>query len=104
MAAINAATLALVNAGVPMRAFVCACSVGCVDSTPLLDVNYVEKASGGPELLLAAYARSKGVITTKMDSKLPAKHLEEMLELGLKGCRLIHDILKKKVKEYVLFD
>ena len=39
--AINAATLALVNAGIPMRDLVCACAAGCIDGTPLLDLNYV---------------------------------------------------------------
>ena len=35
-ACINAASLALVDAGIPMRDFVCACSVACVDTTPIL--------------------------------------------------------------------
>ncbi len=35
-AAINASTLALIDAGVPMRDFVCACTAGCIDGIPLL--------------------------------------------------------------------
>ena len=33
---INAATMALIDAGVPMRDFVCACSAGYLEDTPLL--------------------------------------------------------------------
>ena len=35
-ASVNALTLALQNAGIPMRDMVCACSVGLGDTTPLL--------------------------------------------------------------------
>lgn len=33
---INAATMALIDAGVPMKDFVCACSAGYIEDTPLL--------------------------------------------------------------------
>lgn len=33
---INAATLALIDAGIPMMDYVCACSVGCIDKEPTL--------------------------------------------------------------------
>ncbi len=42
-AAINATTLALSNAGIPMQDFVMACTAGFVDNTPLLDLNHTEK-------------------------------------------------------------
>lgn len=36
-AAINAATLALINAGIPMKDFVVSCAAGCIDgTTPIL--------------------------------------------------------------------
>ena len=33
---INAATMALINAGIPMRDFVCACSASLIDDTPVV--------------------------------------------------------------------
>lgn len=33
---VNAATMALIDAGVPMKDFVCACSAGYIEDTPLL--------------------------------------------------------------------
>lgn len=35
-ACINAATLALIDAGVPMKDFVVSCAAGCIDGIPLL--------------------------------------------------------------------
>ena len=40
-AAINATTLALIDAGIPMSDFVVSCAAGYIDGTPLLDLNYV---------------------------------------------------------------
>ena len=34
--AINAVTLALIDAGIPMMDFVCACSVGIIDTQPII--------------------------------------------------------------------
>ena len=45
-AALNAAYLALADAGVPMRDALAACAAGYLDSTPLLDLNYVEDSGG----------------------------------------------------------
>ena len=33
---INAATMALINAGIPMRDFICACSASLIDDTPVV--------------------------------------------------------------------
>jgi exosome complex component RRP41 len=33
---INATTMALIDAGIPMIDFVCACSAGCIDKIPVL--------------------------------------------------------------------
>ena len=33
---INAATMALIDAGVPMKDFVCACNAGYIEDTPLV--------------------------------------------------------------------
>ncbi len=35
-ASINAATLALINAGIPMKDFVVSCAAGCIEGTPIL--------------------------------------------------------------------
>lgn len=74
-ACINAATLALADAGIPMRDLVTSCSAGYLNTTPLLgkgkfvltsfvtfsmtsvnklfkstDLNYVEDSAGGPDV------------------------------------------------------
>jgi hypothetical protein len=58
-ACINAATLALADAGIPMRDIVTSCSAGYLCSTPLLDLNYIEDSAGGPDVTVG--------FLTKMD-------------------------------------
>eukprot|EP01094_Clydonella_sp_ATCC50884_P001273 TRINITY_DN1095_c0_g1_i2.p1 TRINITY_DN1095_c0_g1~~TRINITY_DN1095_c0_g1_i2.p1 ORF type:complete len:271 (+),score=58.06 TRINITY_DN1095_c0_g1_i2:188-1000(+) len=61
-AAINAATLALVDAGIPLREMVAAVAVGYIDETPVLDLNYVEDSSGrGPDIPVAMFASSRRI-------------------------------------------
>jgi len=34
--------LALIDAGIPIKEYVCACSAGCVEDTPILGIIYTE--------------------------------------------------------------
>ena len=49
----NAATLAIIDAGIPIKDYVCACSVSLVRDTPLIDINHLEESSGSPYINLA---------------------------------------------------
>ena len=49
-AAINAAVLAIADAGIPLRDTMASCAAGYLDGTPLLDLNYLEEGGGGPEV------------------------------------------------------
>jgi len=59
---INAATLALIDAGIPMLDYVCACSAGCIEGEPVLDLNYIEESYDTPELTVALLPKT-GKIT-----------------------------------------
>lgn len=54
----NCATLALIDAGIPLRAYVCACTASMAWKSgvpaPLLDVGHVEEAAGGVVLTVAS--------------------------------------------------
>lgn len=52
-ACINAAAMALADAGIPMRDALAAVAVGHLQATPLLDLNYMEDSGGGPDISVA---------------------------------------------------
>ncbi|KAL5156196.1 Exosome complex component RRP41 [Glycine soja] len=94
-ACINAATLALADAGIPMRDLVTSCSAGYLNSTPLLDLNYVEDSAGGPDVTLGILPKLDKVTLLQMDSKLPIDILENVMQLAIEGCKAIANYIRE---------
>ena len=114
-AAINAVTLALIDAGVPMREFVCSCAAGFVNGTAILgsssplhlpyhspqthpDLNYLEDSSG-PDIPVAFLPQSGKVTMLQMNSKLRMEEFEQVMTLAVSGCVKLHSLLLEAVKE-----
>ena len=53
-ACVNAATLALIDAGIPLRDYVTACTASLVEDKPLVDISSLESTQGGPELTVVS--------------------------------------------------
>lgn len=68
-AAINAAFLALADAGVPMHDCLAACAAGYLEDTALLDLNYTEDAGGGPDVAVALQTGVDQVLLLQADNK-----------------------------------
>lgn len=100
-ACVNAATLAIINAGIPMKDYVCACSSGYVNNTPLTDVSYLEESQGGPVVTVAMLPKSEQIALFKMDNRLHVDHLEQVLEVASKGCKDMYAVMNAAVKEHV---
>ncbi|CAJ1961236.1 unnamed protein product [Sphenostylis stenocarpa] len=98
-ACINAATLALADAGIPMRDLVTSCSAGYLNSTPLLDLNYVEDSAGGPDVTLGILPKLDKVTLLQMDSKLPIDILENVMQLAIEGCKAIANYIREILLE-----
>lgn len=88
-ACINAATLALADAGIPMHDLVTSCSAGYLNSTPLLDLNYVEDSAGGPDITVGILPKLDKVTLLQMDAKLPVDIFENVMQLAIEGCKAI---------------
>ena len=56
-ASVNAATLALMDAGIPMKDYVIACAGSYTKETPIIDINRLEESSGGAEVIMAILPR-----------------------------------------------
>ncbi|CAL9135037.1 unnamed protein product [Musa textilis] len=93
-ACINAATLALADAGVPMCDIVTSCSAGYLSSTPLLDLNYIEDSAGGPDVTVGILAKMDKVTLLQMDAKLPIDIFENVMQLAIEGCKAIAQYIR----------
>ncbi|KAI8328334.1 ribosomal protein S5 domain 2-type protein [Chlamydoabsidia padenii] len=96
---INATTMALIDAGIPMIDFVCACSAGCIDKVPMLDLNNLEETSDTPELTLAILPRTGKVNLVELESRLHIEQLESVTELAKEGCLQVHELLDKVIRQ-----
>ena len=96
-ACINATTLALIDAGIAMEDFVCACTAGAVQSALLLDMNGQEDMAGA-ELTAGYLPRSERVGHLQLESKVPLASADELVNFAIEGCRQVFEELSGAVQ------
>lgn len=97
-ASITVASLALADAGIPMRDLVAACSAGKVDDTIVLDLMDTEDKVGSADLPVA-YMPNLGVITLlQMDGILTLEEFEKAVNLAIDGCKKIYAMQKEALR------
>lgn len=98
-AALDAASVALVDAGIPMRDMVSACAAGKVADKIVLDVNDEEDKEGQADMPVA-YMPNLGKITLmQLDGILTADEYKKCLETAIGGCKQVYEIQKKSLME-----
>ena len=110
-ACINAATLAIIDAGIPMSEYICAVTVGQPSNMfakqdaqgggedPWLDVNHAEE-NDIPSLTVATVGESEKIALLVLESKVRIERLEGMVAVGIGGCGRIRQILDEVVKRH----
>jgi exosome complex component RRP41 len=96
-AAINAATIALADAGIPMKGLVSACAVGKVDGKLVLDLAKDEDNYGDADLPVAM-TQDGDVTLIQMDGNLTQDEFKEAMELVKVGCKQILEIQREALK------
>lgn len=99
-AAVNAATLALADAGVPMRDLVVACTAGMLGRRAAIDLSREEEMAGGAQILVAAHAGSKKISLLEVESKVPEGQLQRLQASALAGCEAIAAEMKTCLLEH----
>ena len=98
-AALDAASVALVDAGIPMRDLVCACAAGKAADTLILDVNNEEDQAGQADMPIG-YMPNLGQITLlQLDGVLTPDEFKKCVEIGIDGCKQIYEIQKNSLRE-----
>jgi exosome complex component RRP41 len=97
-ASITAASLAIADAGIPMRDLVVACSAGKIDDTIVLDLMDTEDKMGSADVPVALMPNLNAVTLLQMDGTLTSEEFEKALNLALEGCRKIYAMQKEALK------
>jgi len=97
-ASITAASLALADAGIPMRDLVAACAAGKVDDTIVLDLMDTEDKKGVADVPVALMPNVDVITLLQMDGILTFDEFEKAVNLALEGCRKIYQMQKEALK------
>ncbi len=105
VAGINAASLALAHAGLPMKDLVCALSMGKMDKELIVDVDKHEEdfedGEGATDFPIAKIASKDEYTLLQLDGKIQPHLVKEALEIANKACEEIYEAQKKALKEVV---
>jgi len=99
-AGITAASLALADAGIPMKEMVAACAVGKIEGKLALDLSDAEDKYGEADIPVALVPNAGLVTLLQMDGHLTLSEFEQGFTMALEACKTLHamqrEVLKKK--------
>jgi exosome complex component RRP41 len=98
-ASINAAAVALVDAGIPMKDLVAACAVGKVDDKLIVDLGDYEDKKGQSDMPIAYMPKLGKVTLLQMDGIMSIEEAEKALELAIEGCKKVYEIQREALKK-----
>ncbi|XP_054162062.1 exosome complex component RRP41-like [Oppia nitens] len=101
-ACVNAATLAVIHAGIPIKDVVCACSASMVTDQPIVDVNYLEESIGsGPILTIALLPKGKQILSMESSGRMHSTVVPQVMESAINGCQQILQVMKESILSHV---
>src|SRR3989337_749039 len=89
-ASITAASLAIADAGIPMRDLVVACAAGKIDDTVVLDLMDTEDKVGVADVPVAFMPNLNAITLLQMDGILSTEEFETAVKMAMEGCKKIH--------------
>ncbi|KAF8539985.1 ribosomal protein S5 domain 2-type protein [Trichophaea hybrida] len=99
---VNAITLALIDAGVPMTDYVVGMTAGVTmggGGEPLLDVNGIED-SDLPTLTVATLGATENISLLQLENKVHMTLVESMLAAAIDGCAKMKEMLDEVVRKH----
>jgi len=97
-AGITAASLALADAGIPMRELVAACAAGKIEGKVILDLSDIEDKKGEADLPVALMPKSNVISLIQMDGSLSDEEFKQALDLSTDACRKIYEMQREALK------
>jgi len=98
-AALDAASVALADAGIPMRDMVSAIAAGKVADTIVLDVNNEEDQAGQADMPVGYMPNLDKVTLIQLDGILTSEEYNKCVDTAIQGCKLVYEIQKKALTD-----
>jgi exosome complex component RRP41 len=103
-ASITAASVALANAGIPMKDMVSAIAVGKGGDELMVDLGKLEDNYGQSDVPLAFSAKDKKLLLVQMDGLLTKEEIASILEMAEKSAEKINGMQTAVLREYYTKD
>jgi len=104
-AGINAASMALAHAGIPMRDLICSISVGKLDKDLVVDLDKSEEdfegGEGPTDFPIAKFASKDEYTLLQLDGKIQPDVVKKILDLADEACKEIYEVQKNALKAVV---
>ncbi|MFX0046216.1 MAG: exosome complex exonuclease Rrp41 [Candidatus Hermodarchaeota archaeon] len=97
-AAINAASLALADAGIPMKSLVPSVAVGKAEGTLIVDLGDEEDKYGQGDVPMAILPNTNELTLLQQDGSFTREELMEAMEMGVNACKYLHELQKDALK------
>ncbi|MEM0293744.1 MAG: exosome complex exonuclease Rrp41 [Saccharolobus sp.] len=104
LVSLMAASLALADAGIPMRDLIAGVAVGKADGVIVLDLNEPEDMWGEADMPVAIMPSLNQVTLLQLNGNMTPEEFKQGLDLAIKGINMIYNLekeaLKNKYSEY----
>jgi len=97
-AGITAASLALADAGIPMRDLVVACAAGKAEGKLIVDLMDTEDKVGDADVPVAFMPNLNAITLLQMDGNLSVDEFENAINMAIDGCKQLYVLQKEALK------
>jgi len=94
-AGLTAASLALADAGIPMRDLVAGVAVGKIDGVLVLDIDEIEDEYGEADMPIGYAASIDEIVLLQLNGVLTPDEMKEAIKLAKKGAEQIYKLMKE---------
>jgi exosome complex component RRP41 len=90
-AGLNAASLALAEAGVSMKNLISSCSAGKIDNQIVLDIAGDEDCEGEVDMAVATIGNEDKIVLLQLDGIITREEFLTLINLAKKGCATVYE-------------
>jgi exosome complex component RRP41 len=97
-AGLTAASVALADAGVPMRDLVASCAAGKIAETMVVDLGKEEDNCGQADIPLGYVPRTGEIVLLQMDGDLTYEQFNKGINMAIDGCKKVYEVQRDALK------
>lgn len=97
-AGLTAASVALADAGIPMKDIIPSIAVGKADGHVLLDLNGKEDNFGEADVPMAIVPSTGELVLLQMDGNMTREEFDRAIKMGVEGCNMVYELQKDALK------